>query len=142
VKKNKSKKTATGRPAIFATAELLQEKISNYFENCPDKKTVFFKLKDEVVSEQVQRLTISGLAYFLGFESRQSFYDYEKRGDAFSYALKRARLYIEREYEMQLDGSNAAGAIFALKNFGWSDRQEVEHSGNLSINLGVDEKKL
>lgn len=68
--------------------------------------------------------TITGLAFFLGFESRQSFYDYEKR-EIYSYTVKRNRLRIESEYESRLSMHNPTGAIFALKNLGWSDRQET-----------------
>lgn len=72
--------------------------------------------------------TITGLAFYLGFESRQSFYDYEKKED-FSYIIRRARLMVECEYEKKLSGNSPTGSIFALKNMGWSDRQEIAHSG-------------
>ncbi len=38
---------------------------------------------------------------------------------------------------MKLDWSRPTGAIFALKNMGWSDRQEVEVYGLLR-NLNID----
>ena len=82
--------------------------------------------------------TISGLAYHLGFESRQSFYDYEDRPD-YSYTIKRARLRIEMTYEQALQGSQCTGAIFALKNLGWKDKSEVEQSGSVTnLNITVD----
>ena len=34
---------------------------------------------------------------------------------------------VEHEYEKRLFGSNVAGAIFALKNHGWSDRHDHTH---------------
>ena len=43
----------------------------------------------------------------------------------FSYTIKRARLLIEILYEEQLQKGSPTGAIFALKNFGWKDRQEI-----------------
>ncbi len=95
-----------GAPANFDTPEELQVKIEEYFnqESIP---------------------TITGLAYFLGFESRQSFYDYEKR-DSFSYTIKRSRLRMEGKYEERLFSNANAGAIFALKNFGWTDKHEID----------------
>ena len=36
---------------------------------------------------------------------------------------------MEREYEKRLHGTAPTGAIFALKNFGWRDRQDVELTG-------------
>jgi len=118
-----------GRPPIFKTPEEYAEKISEYFNNCPDKRTIFFKLKDRVERVVVPHVTICKLCYYLGFESRQSFYDYEKKGGVFSYITKRARLFVEGEYEkMMLD--NPAGAIFALKNMGWRDTQHLDQTIN------------
>ena len=95
---------------LFKTDKELQAAIDGYFAACNDKPT------------------ITGLAYHLGFESRQSFYDYEKNQDH-SYTIKRARLAIEASYEGCLRGNNVAGPIFALKNLGWKDKQELEHTG-------------
>ena len=80
-------------------------------------------------AEQDVPVTFAGMASHLGFASRQSLYDYEKR-EGFSYPVKRARLLVEAEYERRLWGSNVAGAIFALKNHGWSDKHELRHSGS------------
>lgn len=108
-----------GRPLKFKNAKALQKKINKYFENCPTKKQII--KTGEVIEIPVP--TISGLCYFLGFESRQSFYDYEDY-EEFSYTIKRARLFMEKEYEQMLHSSNCTGAIFALKNFGWLDKTE------------------
>jgi hypothetical protein len=67
----------------------------------------------------------------LGFESRQSFYDYEEK-EEFTYTIKKARMLIENEYEFQLQRGNTTGAIFALKNFGWKDKSEVDN--NITVN--------
>ena len=68
--------------------------------------------------------TITGLALFIGFNSRQEFEDHEKK-PRFAPALKRARLKIEAEYEKKLHLTSAAGAIFALKSLGWNDDKET-----------------
>jgi hypothetical protein len=114
-----------GRPPKYETAEELQNAIDLYWELLDKDKP-----------------TITGLALALGFESRQSFYDYEKDGE-FSYTIKKARLKVEAVYESNLHGGAAAGSIFALKNFGWTDKQEIEHSGPISIKVvyeGTDSK--
>lgn len=116
-------KHAGGRPPIFKTPEELQNKINEYFKN-PDYRQVATKT-GEVVDIPVY--TICGLAYRLGFESRQSIYDYEKHGK-FSYIIKRARLFIENEYEKKLCDNNCTGIIFALKNMGWTDKTEIEQT--------------
>lgn len=103
-----------GRPALFTDVNKLMESIDEYFEN-------------------YSPITITGLALHLGFESRQSFYDYEKN-EVFSYVIKRARLRVESMYEEKLLGNNCTGPIFALKNMGWTDKTELEHSGNMQLN--------
>lgn len=120
-----------GRPAKFTNDNKLQEAIQDYFNNPPTKKIVIGKGESAQVVE-LPILTITGLAYHLGFESRQSFYDYERKSE-FSYTIKRARLFIENDYEKQLQVGNTVGAIFALKNFGWTDKQEIQHSGEINI---------
>lgn len=104
---------AGGRPSLFNTALELENLIDLYFEG---------------LAEDEKTPTITGLALHLGFESRQSVYDYEKRNDEFSYTIKRARLKVENAYEEALLSRNSTGAIFALKNFGWADKQEIDHS--------------
>lgn len=116
-----------GRPPMYNTAEELQHKIDDYFNNGVRTKTVLVGKDKEPMELPVP--TITGLAYYLGFESRQSFYDYEKK-EGFTYTIKRARLFIEVEYEMQLSVGNTTGAIFALKNMGWIDSQKLDHSNN------------
>jgi hypothetical protein len=112
-----------GRPLIFSTPQEMESKINQYFNGGCRTKTILVGKEKEPFEVPVP--TISGLAIFLGFESRQSFYDYEEYSE-FSYTVKRARLFIEREYEEQLQSGNVTGAIFALKNFGWIDRSEVK----------------
>lgn len=113
-----------GRPPHFETSEQLQSKVEEYFADPPKRE---FYVNEQKV--EVPVITITGLAYHLGFESRQSIYDYEKRGD-FSYIIKRARLRVEQAYEENLKFQNATGSIFALKNMGWDDRQQVDHTSS------------
>ena len=111
-------KAKVGGPPMFDTLEDLLDKINEYFSS---------------INPETEKPTISGIAYHLGFASRQSFYDYEKN-EKYSYTIKRTRLRIEIEYEKLLvTAKNIAGIIFWLKNAGWSDKQEIEHSGELPI---------
>lgn len=116
-----------GRPPLFETPEELEEKINDYIKNCPDRKKVYVKNRDgETETVDVPAYTITGLAYYLGFESRQSFYDYEEK-EEFTYIIKRARTFIEKEYETLLQSGTCTGVIFALKNMGWSDNIKTEN---------------
>ena len=117
-----------GRPPYYTDPIELQNKVDEYFNDCPDRKTI--TTDKGTVSQLI--LTISGLAYYLGFESRQSFYEYEKN-IVFSYIIKRARLRIEMNYEQNLHFNNATGSIFALKNMDWSDKSEVDHNVNFPV---------
>ena len=107
-----------GRKPMYDSVDDLRDKIIEYFES--------YLSKNEEDNEPVlgYKPTITGLALYLGFSSRQSFYDYVKKKE-FSYILKKASLYIEMNYEMLLESKSSTGAIFALKNMGWKDKQEV-----------------
>jgi hypothetical protein len=115
-----------GRPPMYKSAEEMELKINEYFDSCSEEVEV-----DENEKKNIRRssepFTITGLALFLGFESRQSLFDYEKN-EEYTYIIKRARLVIENRYEQSLAGQSPTGSIFALKNMGWKDRQEIEHS--------------
>ena len=121
-----------GRPPFYSDPIELQKKIEDYFINCPDKKTIV--VGDGTIDISI--FSICGLAYFLGFESRQSFYAYEDKIE-FSYIIKRARLRIEMKYEQNLQFNNATGSIFALKNMDWSDKSEIEHNVNIPQLPGI-----
>ena len=125
-KKAVKKPNPVGRPPIFKSVKRLQDKIDEYFKDPPRKRKIYSE--GEVVGE-VPIITITGLVLYLGFSDRHSFYTYEKKKE-FSYTIKRARSFIEVEYEEQLKQNSCTGAIFALKNFGWTDKREVEMSGN------------
>jgi hypothetical protein len=125
-----------GRPAIFSTPEELIDKIESYFSDGVKKRSVIIGKEPNKQTIEIEVPTITGLAFYLGFESRQSFYDYEQKSE-FSYIIKRARLYIETEYEECLQYGNVTGSIFALKNMGWTDKQEVEHSGEIKQITGT-----
>lgn len=82
-----------------------------YFEDCVQEK---------------QKVTITGLCLHLGFSSRSSLDDYEKRSDEFSYIIKRCRLAVENSYET----NGQTIDIFALKNMGWKDKSEMGFTDN------------
>ena len=113
------------RPPKYKTAEELQKKIDEYFDDIGETTPI----------------TITGLILHCGFCSRQAFYHLENN-EKFSYTIKRARARVTNHYEKLLQGNAVAGPIFALKNLGWSDRQEIDHTSKgerLSpINITVD----
>ena len=98
------------------TINKLETKIDEYFDICKRDK---------------EPETFSGLAYHLGFCQRHSLNQYAERNDLCSVLVKRAMLRIESEYEKQLRKQSCTGAIFALKNRGWSDKTEEEKTAEM-----------
>jgi len=103
-----------GRPRLYETPKDFDAKVNDYYHHC---------------KEMDEPITWTGLALFLGFSSRQSIDEYQKY-EGFSDSVKRAKLLIEWAYEKRVLGNNAAGPIFVLKNMGWSDKQEIDHTTN------------
>lgn len=107
-----------GRPRAIDSPETFDRLVDSYIELC---KT----------AQPPEPVTLTGMILALGLSSRQSLDEYLKY-EGFSDSVKRAKLFIENAYETRLaTGSNAAAPIFALKNFGWKDTQELAHSGEL-----------
>lgn len=111
----------TGRPPIWSDPEAFDKAVQKYFDENMNPKW-------------------SGLALHLGFESRKSLWEYGKKPE-FSNSVKRALLRIEQYYEENLLTKNATGAIFALKNFDWKDKQEVDQRATIQDSR-IDESKL
>jgi len=114
-----------GRPAMWDNVDELEQKIINYFDTCKP-------IVEEGNIIDFGTPTITGLALALGFASRQSIYDYKGK-EEFAYTIKKALLRVENGYEKRLSHNGATGAIFALKNMGWKDKQEVEQTGQMNL---------
>lgn len=100
-----AQKNRVGRPLKFRSLKELQAKIDAYFADTPE-----------------DRWTITGLALALD-TSRNVLCDYQGKKQ-YSNAIARAKLMIENGYEIDLKQFGRSGTQFALKNFGWKDRQE------------------
>jgi hypothetical protein len=123
---------ANGRPPRFTDPETLAECIAGYFNGGCAQRTVIVGRADNKRAITIPMLTITGLTIWLGFADRSSFYDYEKK-QQFTYILKRARIFIEQDYEEALKTTpNATGIIFALKQFGWKDTHEINASPEMA----------
>lgn len=108
---HKLKENLGGRPPKFDTPEDMADKAIEYFEDC---------------KESGEKLTVTGLVFFLGFQNRSSMRDY-KRKTEFTPIINKMLLIVENAYEKQLHAGNVAGSIFALKNMGWKDKSELEY---------------
>ncbi|WNX84377.1 terminase small subunit [Agathobaculum sp. NTUH-O15-33] len=127
------------RPLKYKTVEELQTAIDEYFQSCEgtvlkdeDEQVVFDKFgRPVIVGEKPP--TVTGLALFLGFHSRQALLNYQVK-KAFNDTITRAKSRCEEYAEARLfdrDGFN--GARFSLTNNfrGWADKPE--DSGGAAI---------
>lgn len=96
-----------GRPLKIETPEQMEKILNEYFETTDENK-----------------ITITGICLALDLD-KKNFYEYEKR-EGYQDIVKRARMIVENSYEMSLRENGRTGDIFALKNFGWTDKQEQE----------------
>ncbi len=134
-------KPLIGRPPKFSNPEELQVKIDDYFKSGVAKRDIIVGTGANKKVVQIPLPTITGLILSCGFADRYSFYEYEKKQD-FTYTIKRARARIEKEYEEMLQSGLGAGAIFALKNFGWIDKQEHSFDDETKALLGSALQRL
>lgn len=106
-----------GRPKKYAKVEKMKQKIDEYFKQCDNEHEPY---------------TVTGLCLALDI-CRDTLSEYAKNKE-FSDTIKKAKLKVENYLEKHLiTDSSTTGIIFNLKNnFGWKDKQELEHSGNLN----------
>lgn len=103
---------AGGRPVVFESVEVLQNKIDEYFKYCDDNNKPY---------------TVSGLASFLEV-TRQTLLNYTEK-EEFFVTIKKAKSKIEAQYEERavLGQYNPTISIFIMKNnFGYVDKTEQE----------------
>lgn len=98
-----------GRPLKFQTKEELDQKIDEYFEVTPKEEW-----------------TWTGLALHLD-TSRTTLLSYQDRPE-FIDSIKKGLEKVENSYELDLKKHGRTGTIFALKNFNWKDKSEIDQT--------------
>lgn len=116
-------KNKVGKPRKYSSPAEMQIAIDDYFTT-------------------TTKITICGLAGHLGFVSRQSLIDYEGYDKEYLATIKLAKMKVEQYYEEHLIGTGVAGPIFALKNFKWSDKQELDIKVEGDMTFELDPTKL
>lgn len=117
------------RPRKYKTVVELEAAIDAYFEECAGEpllddegNPILYKGLPVITGGRPP--TVTGLAYALGFKSRQALLNYQGK-EKFNDTITRAKLKIESYAEERLfDRDGANGAKFSLMNNfkGWSDR--------------------
>lgn len=112
-----------GRPLKFQSVDEMQEAIDRFFLDCDEKDDPY---------------TVTGLALALD-TTRKSLCEYEDLPE-FSNTIKKAKARVENYAEKRLFTGQPTGPIFALKNFGWRDAQDLNHGGQKDnpVNLLVE----
>jgi hypothetical protein len=116
-----------GRPRIYDNVEQLEQAILDYFFPLQTNsvETQCGTLKADAGRGVNKKPSVTGLSLSLGFADKTTLYEYRDR-EEFSYPIKKALTMIEQYHEERLAENNVTGAIFALKNFGWKDKSEVD----------------
>jgi hypothetical protein len=99
----------------------LQKKVDEYFEVTP-----------------ITEVTIAGLALHCGL-TRQGLSLYEKRKE-FKDVVEMAKERVAHIYELRLVKSGNTAMIFALKNMGWYDKQDINQQISMSDPLTIVRK--
>ncbi|HEU4708387.1 MAG TPA: terminase small subunit [Methylophilaceae bacterium] len=118
-----STKVIHHRPRTISSPEEFDLRVNGYIELCRS-------------AEPPEPITLTGMILALGLTSKEGFYHYATY-EGYGPSVERARLFIENAYEKRLvTSTNAAANIFALKNMGWKDTQQVDanlnHSGEIT----------
>ena len=124
------------RPLKYKTVAELEKAIEKYFLDCAGRellddegKPVVYKGVPVIIGRRPP--TVTGLAYALGFKSRQALLNYQGK-EKFNDTITRAKLRIESYTEERLfDKDGVNGAKFSLiNNFkGWSERPDTAEIG-------------
>ena len=105
-----------GRPLKIESPEQMKKILDEYFATTEENK-----------------ITITGICLALDLD-KSTFYDYEKR-EEYKDIVRKARMIVENSYEMSLRENGRTGDIFALKNFGWKDKTEIENTTNNKVTI-------
>lgn len=102
-----------GRPRLIASPEEMKERGHEYFQQC---------------RENEEPILVTGLVLALGMSCRDTLIEYGKRPE-FADTVKELKTVCENFAETRLYGNSPTGAIFALKNYGWTDKQDLNLGG-------------
>lgn len=108
------------------TPEEFDSMVDDYFNVGGTEREVIVGSGSNKQIRTIKVFTLTGMCLFLGFVDKLSLFKLE-RNNLYGQAIKRARSRIEQIYEENLQTTGNSANIFALKNFGWVDKQEIIH---------------
>ncbi|MHA1302979.1 MAG: terminase small subunit [Candidatus Heimdallarchaeaceae archaeon] len=103
-----------------------------------DEKIEHIRLKFEEYIEKEDVPIIAEFSY-LHNVNRARLYEFEKINELFSDTIQKCRDKKESQLEKLglMNIINPTMAIFSLKQLGWRDKQELEHSGTVDNNITI-----
>lgn len=111
-----------GRPLKYKTAKQIEEIGQKYIDKC---------------KENGEPILITGLALALDTD-RKTLINYQNN-EMFFNTINKLKQQCECYAEEKLFvGNNTTGAIFALKNYGWKDKQDIEITHNVDITVKLE----
>jgi hypothetical protein len=114
------------RPPIFETPDDFEAAADAYFDSC------------KPTSESDGDIpTVNGLCLALGM-TRKTLWAYADKPE-FCDAVEKARTRLEMAWERRLAGTACTGAIFWLKNQGWTDKTEQKITADVSVS-GIERR--
>lgn len=134
-----------GRPMKYTDPAQMQAVIDRYFESCKghyrkdENGNFVFDRNGRPILDGAKPLTMAGVQYALGFGSRQSLCDYQRRR-GFSRVINRARLMVETYCAERLfDREGYSGAAFVLRTaFGWGAASDAEERRPVAVKIIMD----
>jgi hypothetical protein len=129
-----------GKPLKWKSADELEQLIEDYFNTC-DKDEKPYTITGLCLVLDISRQTLMNYEDCFEIDWLKRLDDKEKRG--YVDTIKRAKMRCENYAEIQLLDPNCKkspiGSIFALKNYGWQDKQVVETTNN-NINVSLEDE--
>jgi len=126
----------------FDTPEGMKAKIDEYFEIGGKELEVEAGKGPNKYIATIKVHTLTGMIHYLGFPFKARFYDMSKKGEEWDEVVKYGSSRAEQVYEEKLHTAFSTGAIFSLKNMGWSDRQEITGPEGGAIAIEIFEKSI
>lgn len=96
----------------------------------------YFERSKNNTDKTAEPITVTGLALYLGFTSKDEFDEYEQTGYHKAF-IQRGRFRVMAYYESRLHYPAPTGAMFALKSMGWADKAKAKKSGGKTKSLTV-----
>jgi len=99
---------------VYMSSTKLQARIDLYF--------------DRYITDTKMRPSFAGLAWFLGFKTKQELVEYMEKPPrkSFGDAIKRARLKIEEVTLSDAQGNNVGSMFYAKSEFNYIEKQQIQ----------------